>query len=150
MKALPFIEVVDNLVYSLCYEDEYGYSEKIIEPLIEFYSQPFDMGMLVNPIKKPFYPILSCSLVRTEGELRMDATRHAASEKQCNKYEVKLKRWQEAEDEVLFEKDEFDRVGGDTWNDMCEFNGTLDEFINMFCFNPKKWKQSIVDKYFNH
>ena len=125
MKALPFIEALGKVDHQTLYK---------VWKLKDFYSQPFDIGMLVNPIEKP--------------ETSDDKYRESVPNYRWI-FNDDVKKWQEAEDKVLFEKDEFDKVGANTWNDMAEFCGTLDEFIYMFCFNLKNWKQSIVDKYFN-
>ncbi len=81
--AKPFIESIEFVLGNdAVYESEY----KKIFRLRDFYNQPFDIGMLVNPIEKP----------KEDGI-------YTHGFNSPTDYPYQLKRWQEAEDKVLFE-----------------------------------------------
>jgi len=160
MIALPFIEVIKKAGFQI---REFGnskvgiYGVNNMEEVVEFYSQPFDIGMLVNPIEQSKY------------------VSYIDNVNKCAKYYEDLKKWQEAEDKILFEGlkikgisntsgetvyvyiEGFKDAGfsGKNERDMFKNSGcnyvTLEDFIHDQNRKGKSlhWKQSIVDKYFN-
>jgi len=126
MQALPFIEVVKSI-----YGKWDGMPDKACEEmrwinLIEkFYSKPFDIRMIINPIECPEYEAW------TKGD---------------KKFNEATEKFLEAEDKKLF-KDLF--IAG---KNLDYGKGvTLNDFISDYHRAGIKlhWKQSIVDKYFN-
>lgn len=167
MRALPFIEAVKYIKVELNEEKQRlaDYTQKVIE-LNEFYSQPFDIGMLVNPIEKPVREINPPDL---EDNRRLTKI-----------WKEKMEKWRKAEGKVLFKWTEGISannilISNDgthvRWHiDIREWDGnikyrnimnedtmlfpipeTLNYFISDCCRAgvTLHWKQSIVDKYFN-
>lgn len=148
MIALPFIEVVgnihrENMGKTVSADEVVEIGSKIFK-LYKFYSQPFDIGMLVNPIDEP------------------NDIHYGENMKEYDKFHEDLRKWEEEKDKVLFGGDYLKQVK-ELFQVEPEFKGTLNEFL-ILCKvlnehlkvdelpNKKitlKWKQSIVDKYFN-
>jgi len=137
MKVLPYIEVVGNIHRENM--GKYISTDEVVEigskifKLYKFYSQPFEMGMLMNPIKTPDIKSVSPNGIKL------------------------IDKWQEAENKKLFKFPNtkgisnfsvVEKIEGLIANNIPE---TLNDFIT-YCKPIIKlhWKQSIVDKYFNH
>ena len=129
MKALSFIETLGEVDHQTLYK---------VWELKKFYSQPFDVGMLINPIGKPDF----------NKKIHLDNMDRTAGYTELNILQDERNKWKQAENKVLF----------DWSNDIFRINIvhtkgiTLDEFLykvkDLVEGIELHWKQSIMEKYF--
>lgn len=160
MKAISFIEVVgnihrDNIGKHISTNEIVEFASKILK-LQKFYSQPFDIGMLVPPFAEPGEydePILKMKWREAEDRVLFDI--------ECN--------WNTLDEIVEMQRNEITgRIRTKVWKIQSSAKGvvirfagdnpdtagciTLNEFVSDMYRHSRElhWKQSIVDKYFNH
>ena len=125
MIARPFIEAIESFKETANLE----WYHTVICRLQGLYSYPFDIGMLINPIDQP--------------------TKYVSWSDNI--------KWSKSESKILFEFPNSKRINNSIVEqikdgisvDLCE---TLNDFISD-CNRrgiELHWKQSIVDRYFNH
>ncbi len=135
MIALPFIEVVgnihrENMGKNLSTNEVVEIASKILR-LQKFYSKPFDIGMLVNPIEKPN---------SSNDKYNMETVVNYRWI-----FNADARKWKDAEDKKLFTDI---CIAGK--NPDCGKGVTLNDFISDYhrAGIELHWKQQIIDKYF--
>jgi hypothetical protein len=134
MKVVPFNETLSAVKTSIFernkdvdkIKESFWFQHK---ELSEFYSQPFSIGMLINPFEKPW------------GEIPDERKLNPK-----NSHDADIIKWKQAEELVLFDNvPNYSLLKG--WN-IDKFEGDLDLFLKVHNDIGLRWRHWVVEKYF--